>query len=184
MFEGRQIDIAEALQLRDTSETRPFFACTHCGEAVRAHRDGGEHSEAHFEHHERNFECPFSAGQKADSGTFAFDDPRALEGHKIDLNLLVGARNQALVTECKARDDYSCRACGFKLKVSGRFVIECHHLNPIGSGGVRETSLADLVCLCPVCHRIAHTRKEPLSIEEVREVMARAVRTGGRIAGG
>jgi predicted HNH restriction endonuclease len=31
------------------------------------------------------------------------------------------------------------------------------------------TSVDDLVCLCPTCHRIAHTRRDrPLSLDEVK----------------
>ena len=84
--------------------------------------------------------------------------------------LLKGARNQALVKQCKDRDNYTCQACRFRLKVNGRYIIECHHKNPIGAGGERETALDDLVCLCPVCHRIAHTAKNPLTVAEIAKI--------------
>lgn len=168
------MDVDDALALRDQSDSRPYFTCIHCNEPVRAHRAGTGHSEAHFEHYEINPECPHSAGVRVRPERFPIEDPKAIEGYRLDRRILSGARNQALVQQCKARDNYTCQACGFHLKVNGRYVIECHHSNPIGAGGERETSLGDLVCLCPTCHRIAHTREKPLSIQEIAEEIARA----------
>jgi len=169
-YQGEEMDIVDALALRDRSNSRPYFTCIHCDEPVRAHRAGAEHSEAHFEHHELNSECPYSAGTRVLPERFPIEDSRAIEGYKRDITILSGQRNQALVKQCKARDNYTCQACGFYLKVNGKYVIECHHSDPIGAGGERETSLSDLVCLCPTCHRIAHTREEPLSVQEIAEI--------------
>jgi 5-methylcytosine-specific restriction protein A len=65
------------------------------------------------------------------------------------------------------RDDFTCQACGFRLELNGRYVIEVHHVDPLSSGE-RESSLGDLVSLCPTCHRIAHLRSLPYSVEEIR----------------
>lgn len=170
-YQGEAIEVAQALEIRDASESRPFFTCIVCKEPVRPHRAGGEHSAAHFEHYEVNQNCPHSAGERFAQEILNIDDPKAVEGYMQDRSLLVGVRNQALAKECKARDNYKCVACGFRLKHNGRYVIECHHQNPIGSGGQRVTELQDLVSLCPTCHRVAHTRKEPLSVKEIREVL-------------
>ena len=81
---------------------------------------------------------------------------------EIDKKLISGSRNQSLAKQCKVRDKFACQACGFKLKLNGKYIVECHHKHPIGTGEVRETTLDDLISLCPTCHRIAHTRKEPI----------------------
>lgn len=104
-----------------------------------------------------------------------FHDPRsnneieAEEGFEGDRTTDFRSRNQSIIASCKARDDYRCRACGFRLELQGRHIIDCHHKYPFaGVPGVRVTKLDALVCLCPTCHRIAHTRKSPLTVEEVR----------------
>ncbi len=100
---------------------------------------------------------------------FPIDDERAVEGYKKDQQLYVTTRNTDLAKRRKQHDGYTCQACGFKLEVSGHFVIECHHTNPI-SWGVRETSLDDLVSLCPTCHRIAHTREPIYTVAEINSI--------------
>lgn len=52
-----RITIAQALELRDSGIR---FLCTECGKPVRAHRAGEDHTEAHFEHLERNANCSLS----------------------------------------------------------------------------------------------------------------------------
>lgn len=170
IHEGNEISIEDAIELRSRSNKALYFTCIECGQPVKAHRAGENHSDAHFEHHERNPSCRYSDGQAILSDTYNADDKRAIEGYLRDQKILFGARNQALVLQCKTRDNYKCQACGFKLKLNGRYVVECHHTNPIGGGQVRETMLEDLISLCPTCHRIAHTRNEPLSLAEIKHV--------------
>lgn len=166
IYKGKEISVLDALEHRDRNKTPLYLTCISCGDPVRAHK-AGTNSSAHFEHHERNYSCPYSEGKGPKDDSFGVDDKRALEGYRRDQKILAGARNQELARQCKVRDKYTCQACGFKLKHNGRYVIECHHKNPIGSGGVRETSLDDLVSLCPTCHRIAHTRRSPLDVDEI-----------------
>lgn len=59
-LEGRQVDIAEALQLRETGKNSPVFRCTGCGESVRPHRTGTTGQAAHFEHQVKNPRCSLS----------------------------------------------------------------------------------------------------------------------------
>ena len=59
-LEGRQIDIDEALQLREAGKSSPAFCCTACGEHVRAHRRGTTGQAAHFEHRVQNPHCSLS----------------------------------------------------------------------------------------------------------------------------
>ena len=173
IYQDTTISIAEALTLRNQHGKNLSFSCIECGELLRAHR-AGENIAAHFEHHQRNNSCSFSAGPvSAYTGVgflsnYEIDDIRAIEGYEIDRKLITHARNSNLVTACKARNNYKCEACGFKLELHGKYVIECHHINPVAISGEREVSINELVCLCPTCHRIAHTRKEPLTVPEIR----------------
>lgn len=98
-----------------------------------------------------------------------------LEGVVFETAYLNRTRNRQLVEACRKRDDEICRTCS--TKPTGRdhaTVIEVHHLIPLRSADGRGqlTRLEDLVCLCPTCHRIAHTGKErPLSLDEIRVVL-------------
>lgn len=58
MFEGREIDINQALQLRDDqgSSLGLDFRCSQCDKPVRPHRAGGA-AAAHFERLSRNGAC-------------------------------------------------------------------------------------------------------------------------------
>jgi hypothetical protein len=97
------------------------------------------------------------------------NDIEAEEGYQGDRTIAFRSRNEAMIASCKARDDYRCQACQFRLDLHGSYIIDCHHKYPFaGVPGVRVTKLNDLICLCPTCHRIAHTRKSPLTVEEIR----------------
>lgn len=100
---------------------------------------------------------------------FQIDSSRAIEGHKKDQHLYVTERDRDLAEKRKKNDNYTCLSCGFQLSIAGRFVIECHHLEPIALG-IRETKITDLISLCPTCHRIAHMREPIYSVDEIRKI--------------
>jgi hypothetical protein len=100
------------------------------------------------------------------------EEYEAEEGYRQDRTATFRQRNGVIIRARKAFDDYTCQACGFRLEVDGNFVIDCHHKNPLGLlDNVTVTTQEDLVCLCPTCHRIAHTKRHPLSIEEIRSIL-------------
>lgn len=69
IFDGDEIGVAAALALRAdgmASDDSPF-SCVVCGEHVRPHQAGG-HVRAHFEHLERNGDCPLSHVQRSVGG--------------------------------------------------------------------------------------------------------------------
>ena len=83
-------------------------------------------------------------------------------------------RNANLVAERKRLDKFTCQVCHFRLKVGDKYIIDCHHRNPLGNtDSTVVTSISDLVCLCPTCHRIAHSRRYPLSEIEIRSLLSR-----------
>jgi hypothetical protein len=58
VYKGGLISIGNAVTLRDKSPKLAKFACPHCGEPVRAHRQSKAGARAHFEHYEKNQDCP------------------------------------------------------------------------------------------------------------------------------
>lgn len=112
-------------------------------------------------------ECPLA---------FDADDPMwsAREGELSEVLYLRKKRNRAIVEKRKQHDDYTCKACGFKLELDGKFIIDCHHLNPFQDAEERITSTRELVCLCPTCHRIAHARRPPYKLKEIRQLRGKS----------
>ncbi len=102
---------------------------------------------------------------------FDIDSKKAIEGYKKDHVLSISGRDRSIITARKEKDNYTCQACSLRIKVNNKYVIECHHLNPIHLGK-RETSIEELISLCPTCHRIVHMREPLYSITEIREIIA------------
>lgn len=100
-----------------------------------------------------------------------FEKRSAMEGYLNDRKYLFTVRNRPIVEERKKIDGFRCQVCRFKLKVGGKFIIECHHKKPFYGGKKRITNIEDLVCLCPTCHRIAHIRKRPYSVGEIKFII-------------
>jgi hypothetical protein len=92
------------------------------------------------------------------------------EGELEDRTILFRKRNAKIIQKCKERDNYTCNVCTFWLKIGDNYIIDCHHKYPLGNNETAKiTNLDDLMCLCPTCHRIAHSRRPlPLGIEEIR----------------
>jgi 5-methylcytosine-specific restriction protein A len=93
-------------------------------------------------------------------------DLSVLEGQIQESRLLGKTRNREIVKQRKIKDNNTCQACGYSKRVNDLYVVECHHKNPLLKETI--TSIEDLVCLCPNCHRIAHTRKKPFTVEEIK----------------
>jgi 5-methylcytosine-specific restriction protein A len=94
---------------------------------------------------------------------------KVIEGQIQESKILGRKRNRIIVEERKKYDNFTCQACNFRAYVNGEYVIECHHKNPLRRE--QNTSLDDLVCLCPTCHRIAHRRENPYSVEEIKSFL-------------
>ena len=92
------------------------------------------------------------------------------EGRVAERKYLSRSRNQVLVVKRKKLDRNTCQACEYKMVLRGRAIIDCHHKFPLEQGK-RETTLEDLVSLCPNCHRIAHVRNPPYSVLEIKQLL-------------
>jgi hypothetical protein len=97
------------------------------------------------------------------------DDTRALEGRLEEAKYLRRSRSRDMVEQRKKIDDNTCQACRFRFEIQNKHIIECHHVYPLALlTSEAVTRIEDLVCLCPNCHRIAHSRKDPYNVEEIK----------------
>ena len=86
----------------------------------------------------------------------------AEEGEEYFEEVKKRTRNRVLASCRLELDELTCQGCGFSpprelgggLPLKGT-VVEVHHMNPVADGE-RETTLHDLVTLCPTCHRLLH----------------------------
>lgn len=92
-------------------------------------------------------------------------------------------RDRKLVSEKKAwaksRNCLRCEVCDFDYGAEygalGDGFIEVHHIKPLHMiEGRVKSKLSDLALLCANCHRMAHTRRMPLTLEELREARREA----------
>lgn len=70
-----------------------------------------------------------------------------------------------------------CETCGFDFAATygalGAGYIEVHHTKPVHTMiHHTKTNLNDLALLCANCHRMAHRKRVPLTLEEVRSALA------------
>lgn len=72
--------------------------------------------------------------------------------------------------------NFSCEVCSFNFGAVygalGSHFIEVHHVKPVHTMLKRsKVKLADLALLCSNCHRMAHRRRLPLSIDELKAAL-------------
>lgn len=174
IWDRQEITVAKAFEIRQQNDDACFL-CVNCGERVRPHASGG-HTHAHFEHISRNPGCPNSHSDSYRYGGIPSesykntDTDAGIEGYATERKYLAHKRNVALVVQRKRLDNYTCQTCGYSKRVNGRSIVECHHLLPLAGHHVRVTSLDDLICLCPNCHRVAHTATPPLSLSAIKSL--------------
>ena len=93
------------------------------------------------------------------------------EGLSQDRTAKFRKRNSKIIRARKRKDKNTCQSCNFKLQLNGLWIIDCHHRYPLGwRDTTRVTSIDDLICLCPNCHRISHSEKTPLTPDEIKAV--------------
>lgn len=89
------------------------------------------------------------------------DAVKAIEGEARDSRVVVYKRDARLRDECLRENGRKCYVCGFdpvaKYGAGFENIIEVHHKDPV-SAGVRETTLNDLIPVCPNCHRVLHSK--------------------------
>ena len=91
------------------------------------------------------------------------------EGRRDDLTLSKAER--CLAIRAAALKHYGCRCHACDYVPPHQSIIDIHHLHPIAEGE-RQTTLDDVIPLCANCHRLVHTRKPPIPIDELRRSLA------------
>lgn len=105
----------------------------------------------------------------------------APEGRILTRLHRVRERNRKLVAQRKSKavrelGYLRCEVCEFDFEQSygerGRGFIEAHHTQPLATLAVEtKTKLEDLALLCANCHRMIHSRRPWLSLEELRAII-------------
>jgi 5-methylcytosine-specific restriction protein A len=99
-----------------------------------------------------------------------------MEGNPYNLVITKYERNQYARKECLKHYGYLCQVCKIDFeKVYGEIgkeFIHVHHQTKISSvGEIYEVDpIKDLIPLCPNCHSMAHRRKIPFKIEELKSI--------------
>ena len=109
------------------------------------------------------------------------DEPdivEAEEGRVLTRLHRIRERSRTLVEQCKKaalkkHGRLACEACGFDFSVKygdvGNGIIEVHHTRPVHTLTEGEkTKLDDLALLCANCHRVVHSRRRWLTVDEVK----------------
>lgn len=105
----------------------------------------------------------------------------AEEGRLLSRLHLYRERDRTIVAKKKKkflqeRGTLHCEACGFDFERvygdRGRDFIECHHARPISELFEESiTKLSDLILLCSNCHRMIHTQRPWISLQELRRLI-------------
>ncbi|WP_420210831.1 HNH endonuclease [Burkholderia aenigmatica] len=92
-------------------------------------------------------------------------------------------RDRRLVSAAKkqAREQHGrlfCVACGFDFSKQygdlGDGVIDVHHTKPVHTMRPGEkTNVSDLILLCSNCHRIVHSKRKWLTLEQLKAALGR-----------
>ncbi len=86
-------------------------------------------------------------------------------------------RNPAARKACIAKYGVRCAVCGMSFKEKygtiGRDFIHVHHKKPLAlrRAEYRVRPTIDLVPVCPNCHAMLHTKKPPLGVDELRQIL-------------
>jgi 5-methylcytosine-specific restriction protein A len=93
-------------------------------------------------------------------------------------------RDRRLIAEkkkaAKAARPLACEACGFDFAASygelGADFIEVHHKHPVHLMKAKsKTHLNDLALLCANCHRMAHRKRIPLTVDELKAAISQSL---------
>lgn len=90
-------------------------------------------------------------------------------------------RDRAARDACIAHHGARCHICQFEFQTAfGNTMagfIHVHHVNPLSdrqrTGRETTDPIKDMVPLCPNCHAVVHHKKDPLPVEEVRQLWQR-----------
>jgi 5-methylcytosine-specific restriction protein A len=101
------------------------------------------------------------------------------EGKTVKVESNQYERNPKARKACLDHYGYSCFICGFNFEKCygemGKGIIHVHHIKQISElkniGEHEINPVKDLLPLCPNCHTIIHSKKDPFSVDEVKEML-------------
>jgi 5-methylcytosine-specific restriction enzyme A len=115
------------------------------------------------------------AEQPLGKGPEVFEEERRLRWHKR-----YEGRNHAAVAAAKRAQGLTCRGCDVDYRElygrPGERCVDAHHLVPfaeLGKGVRKLNPVRDFAIVCANCHRLIHSRREPLTIPELRQLLGR-----------
>ena len=99
------------------------------------------------------------------------------EGATVSVVVNAYERNPKARAACLRHYGLSCVACGFNFLLrygkTAEKIIHVHHITPLHT--IRENyavnPIEDLRPVCPNCHAVIHSKANPLSIEQVKEML-------------
>ena len=100
------------------------------------------------------------------------------EGAVETINVNRYERNKEARRKCIAHYGQACQACDIDLSKKYGSVAEnfthVHHIKKLStiSAKYQIDPVTDLIPLCPNCHAIAHLRKEPYSVQQIKSMIA------------
>jgi 5-methylcytosine-specific restriction enzyme A len=108
-------------------------------------------------------------------------DTEGSEGRLLSRLHRIRERNGKIVlakklTTLKAKGNLDCEVCGFSFARTygsrGVDYIECHHRTPLSElTPGKKTRLDDLALLCANCHRMIHSNRPWLTVEELHRIV-------------
>lgn len=129
-------------------------------------------------------ECSITEGNIS----FVGEDVAAAESANLSVDLVEGSasevtlnkyeRNKSAREACIAYYGCRCATCGLDFERTygeiGRGFIHVHHITPISSIGSEYVidPVHDLIPLCPNCHAMIHRSMPPMSVSELRKLIA------------
>jgi 5-methylcytosine-specific restriction protein A len=103
-----------------------------------------------------------------------------VEARRFGWHWRAEGRNSLVARIAKELQGYQCQGCGRDFVAEfgevGKRCVEAHHLTPFSKLDSRPRNLdpqADFAVVCSNCHRLLHSRPEPLSMEQLAELLAR-----------
>ncbi|MEZ4768224.1 MAG: HNH endonuclease [Caldilineales bacterium] len=100
-----------------------------------------------------------------------------IEGIKQTIVINKYERSEHARRRCIEHFGATCYVCGFDFAEDygavGQGVIHVHHLVPLSEvqAEYKIDPVRDLILICPNCHTIAHQRKPPFTVEEIRGML-------------
>ena len=101
-----------------------------------------------------------------------------IEGAATQVQVNKYERSPAARHQCLSYHGYACKACGCEMGDTygelGRHYMHVHHVVPLSEIGenYEVDPIKDLIPVCPNCHSMLHRKKEVISVDKLRAIIA------------